>query len=268
MDAQGVCIEPAGRSRSRSRQAHRTAPSYFSTAGTASRQLSFDAPAGDLVLKMKALDARGEELERYSRRLTVPAFDGSKLAIGSPMVLSHPDGTGSARHRRTEARATRGAPRIRSNGSPVHSLPCLRRPGDRSRWRGCSPSREGTSARCPPHRIKEGIYQLDVPLSVSLRDDYVIAIDATRGTESVRALVLSGCGEAKFSHSMVLRHPRSRCGTMKCKSGDLNKTHNFRKYASSAARSSGDVTVDRNARRRWSIIGGHRLARRDSPARA
>src|SRR5262245_3104684 len=33
--------------------------SYYSTNGTTTRQLAFDAPAGDLVLKIKALDGRG-----------------------------------------------------------------------------------------------------------------------------------------------------------------------------------------------------------------
>ena len=37
--------------------------------------------------------------------------------------------------------------------------------------------------------LKDGVYQLDVPLSVSLRDDYLVAIDATRGTDTARALV-------------------------------------------------------------------------------
>jgi len=38
-------------------------------------------------------------------------------------------------------------------------------------------------------RLKDGIYQVDLPLSTSLRDDYVIAIEATRGTDSAKAFV-------------------------------------------------------------------------------
>jgi hypothetical protein len=37
--------------------------------------------------------------------------------------------------------------------------------------------------------IRESLYQLDIPLSGSGRDDYLIAIEATRGAESVRTLV-------------------------------------------------------------------------------
>ena len=37
--------------------------------------------------------------------------------------------------------------------------------------------------------LGNGLYQIDIPLSVSVRDDYLVAIDATRGTESTRVLV-------------------------------------------------------------------------------
>jgi hypothetical protein len=51
-------------------------------------------------------------------------------------------------------------------------------------------TRQGKELRAlPVAPIREGIYQLDLPLSVSLRDDYVVAIEATRGTDSARALV-------------------------------------------------------------------------------
>jgi hypothetical protein len=36
---------------------------------------------------VKTLDSRGEEIDRDRRRITVPAFQASKLAIGSPMIL-------------------------------------------------------------------------------------------------------------------------------------------------------------------------------------
>ena len=61
--------------------------SYFTTSHTTSREVSFDAPAGELVLTTTALNARGEEIDADKRRITVPAFDGSRLAIGSPMVF-------------------------------------------------------------------------------------------------------------------------------------------------------------------------------------
>src|SRR6185436_8404460 len=48
--------------------------SYFSSSATTTRQLSFDAPVGEMVLKIKALDARGEEIDNSNRRITVPGF--------------------------------------------------------------------------------------------------------------------------------------------------------------------------------------------------
>jgi hypothetical protein len=53
-------------------------------------------------------------------------------------------------------------------------------------------SRRGNELRqlpVAPMKDKDNVYQVDLPLSVSLRDDYVVAIEATRGTESVKALV-------------------------------------------------------------------------------
>jgi VWFA-related protein len=162
--------------------------SYFSNGGTTTRQLSFDAPAGDLVLKMKALDARGEEIENSSRRLTVPGFDGSKLAIGSPMILR----TRTARDARAIADGAEGLPEARREFDRSDRL-FVRFPvygGQTIAVAARLLSRQGKELRpLTAAPIKEGIYQLDLPLSVSLRDDYLIAIEATRGTESVRALV-------------------------------------------------------------------------------
>jgi hypothetical protein len=39
-------------------------------------------------LTTTALNPRGEEIDGDMRRVTVPALDGSRLAIGSPMVLA------------------------------------------------------------------------------------------------------------------------------------------------------------------------------------
>jgi len=162
--------------------------SYFSSAGTASRELSFDAPAGDLVLKLKALDAHGEELDANSRRLTVPAFDGSKLAIGTPMVLR----TRTARDARAVAEGGDAQPEPRREFDRADRL-FIRFPvygGQEIAVVARLLTRQGKELRAlPVAPLKEGLYQLDVALSVSLRDDYVVAIDATRGSESARALV-------------------------------------------------------------------------------
>ena len=162
--------------------------SYFSSAGTASRELSFDAPAGDLVLKLKALDAHGEELDVNSRRLTVPAFDGSKLAIGTPMVLR----TRTAREARAVAEGGDAQPEPRREFDRTDRL-FIRFPvygGQDVAVAARLLTRQGKELRAlPVAPIREGLYQLDVALSVSLRDDYVVAIDATRGADAARALV-------------------------------------------------------------------------------
>ena len=162
--------------------------SLFTCGRTASRVVSFDAPAGELVLATTALTARGDEIDGDMRRITVPAFDGSKLAISSPMVLR----TRTAREARAITEGTDAQPEVgrefdRSDrlfvrfaiygGAEVAAAARLL-------------NRRGKDLReLPVARIKEGVYQLDLPLSVSARGDYLIAIEATRGAESVRALV-------------------------------------------------------------------------------
>lgn len=168
--------------------ASRDGTSYFSTDRTTSRQLSFDVPVGELVLKMKALDARGDEIESDSKRITVPAFDGSKLAIGSPMILR----TRTAREARAMAAGDDGQAEARREFDRSDRL-FIRFPvyGEQDVVVAARllTSRGKELRSLSVALLREGIYQLELPLSVSLRDDYVIAIDATRGTESARALV-------------------------------------------------------------------------------
>lgn len=162
--------------------------SYYSTERTTSRQLSFDVPAGELVLKTKVLDARGEEIESASRRLTVPAFDAAKLAIGSPMVLR----TRTARDARAIAEGSEGQAEAGREFDRSDRL-FVRFPvygGQEIAVAARLLNRRGKELRpLPVAPIREGVYQLDLPLSVSVRDDYLIAIEATRGTDSARALV-------------------------------------------------------------------------------
>ena len=162
--------------------------SYYSTERTTSRQLSFDVPAGELVLKTKVLDSRGEEIESASRRLTVPAFDAATLAIGSPMVLR----TRTARDARAIAEGGEGQAEAAREFDRSDRL-FVRFPvygGQEIAVAARLLNRRGKELRpLPVAPIREGVYQLDLPLSVSVRDDYLIAIEATRGTDSVRALV-------------------------------------------------------------------------------
>lgn len=162
--------------------------SYFSTGGTTSRQVSFDAPAGELVLRTKVLDARGEEIESASRRLTIPAFEGSTLAIGSPVVFR----TRTAREARAIADGGEAQAEPRREFDRTDRL-FIRFPvygGQQAAIAARLLNRQGKELRpLPVSPLKEGTYQVDLPLSVSVRDDYVIAIEATRGSDSARALV-------------------------------------------------------------------------------
>jgi VWFA-related protein len=162
--------------------------SYFTTRHTTSREVSFDAPAGELVLTTTALNARGEEIDGDMRRVTVPALDGSRLAIGSPMVF--------------RARTVRDVRAI-TEGAGAH--PEVGREFDRSdRLLIRVPvyggpeiavttkllNRRGTELRVlPVTAVGDGLYQLDLPLGATARGDYFIAIEAARGSEPVRVLV-------------------------------------------------------------------------------
>jgi len=83
--------------------------SYFASGRTTSRQLAFDVPPGELVLKLKVIDGRDEELENANRKITVPAFDDATLAVGSPMILR----TRTAREARAITEGAEGQPEAR-----------------------------------------------------------------------------------------------------------------------------------------------------------
>jgi hypothetical protein len=161
---------------------------YFSIARTTSRQLSFDVPAGEMVLKLKTLDAKDEEIESLSRRTSVPAFDASTLAIGSPMILR----TRTAREARAIADGGEGQPEARREFDRLDHLfvrfsvyggPDITPAAHLLNHQGKALRALDVAA------LGNGVYQIDIQLSVSIRDDYLVAIDATRGTESARALV-------------------------------------------------------------------------------
>lgn len=161
--------------------------SYFATERATSR-LSFDVPGGELVLKMKVLDSRGDEIDSVSRRLTVAAFDDARVAIGSPMVLR----TRTAREARAIIDGSEGQPEARREFDRMDRL-FIRFPvygGQEVRVAARLLSRRGNELRpLPVNPLDDSVYQLDLPLSVSLRDDYVVAIEATRGSESARVFV-------------------------------------------------------------------------------
>jgi hypothetical protein len=162
--------------------------SYFTADRSTSRQLSFEVPPGELMLKMKTLDANGEEIESASRRLSVPAFDPARLSIGSPMVVR----TRTPREVRAMLDGAEGQPEARREFDRLDRL-FIRVPvygGDDVVPTAHLLNRRGQELRAlPVAPLGKGIYQLDLPLGLSVRDDYLVAIDAARGTESVRALV-------------------------------------------------------------------------------
>lgn len=162
-------------------------PRYF-TGKTASRDVSFDAPSGELVIATTALNGRGEDIDGDILRVKVPAFDDGVLAIGSPVVL--------------RARTVREA-RIIAAGTDLH--PEVARQFDRSdRLFIRFPLYGGAGAIATAHLLNhrgtelralavdaaaDHLHQIDLPLSVTPRGDYLVAIQATRANESIRVLV-------------------------------------------------------------------------------
>ena len=162
--------------------------SIFSAARTIAREVSFDAPPGDLMLTTTAMNGRGDEIDGDMRRLSVPAFDDERLAIGSPVVFR----ARTARDARTIAAGTDLHPEVgrefdRSDRLFVR-FPVYGGPEVAAAARLLN--RRGTELRALPlEGAGDGVYQIDFPLSVSARGDYLIAIEATRGADSVRVLV-------------------------------------------------------------------------------
>lgn len=161
---------------------------YFSASKTASREVSFDAPAGDLVIATTALNGRGDEIDGDMRRVTVPAFDDSRLAIGSPIVLR----ARNARDARNIAAGTDLHPEVGREFDRTDRL-FIRFPlygGPDASAAAHLLNRQGTELRALPLEVAgDGLYQIDLPLSVSAHGDYLISIVAKRGAESTRVLV-------------------------------------------------------------------------------
>jgi VWFA-related protein len=160
----------------------------FSTTGMSAREVSFDAPAGDVVLATTARNARGEEIDGDMRRVTVPSFNVPQLVLGTPIVLR-----------------TRTARDVRALGDGTAVHPEVGREFDRAdrlfiRVPVYGGQDVAVSARMLNRRgvelreilvgpLAQDLYQLDLPLGGTARGDYVIAIQASRGRESARAMV-------------------------------------------------------------------------------
>jgi hypothetical protein len=150
--------------------------------------MTFEAPAGELVLATKAFNPQGEEIDSDRRRITVPRFDSSKLAIASPVVLR----TRTARDARAMVDGNDAQPEVGREFDRSDRL-FIRFPvygGPQVAVTARLLNRRGKELQAlPVAQIRESLYQLDIPLSGSGRDDYVISIEATSGAESVRTLV-------------------------------------------------------------------------------
>jgi VWFA-related protein len=161
---------------------------YFTASRTTSREVSFDADPGDLVISTTALNARGDDIDGDVRRLTVPAFEGSRLAIGSPAVLR----SRTAREARDISEGAAAIPEVGRAFDRTDRLfirfPVYGGPSIETAARLLN--RRGAHMRTlPVAKLREDLLQLDLPLSVSARGDYLISLEASRGTETVRALV-------------------------------------------------------------------------------
>jgi VWFA-related protein len=153
---------------------------------------SFEVPPGLLKLKLVVLDADGLVLERDERRISVPDFAATHLAVSSPVLLrartavelkelmANPDASPfiGRDFRRTERLLVRfevyGAAALEARVSAR----LLTRAG-------------GILAALPVSAIAErpGRYQIDLPLAAAARGDFMIAIEASGAGEQVQSIV-------------------------------------------------------------------------------
>jgi hypothetical protein len=162
--------------------------SVFKSSQATPREVSFDAPAGDLILTTTALNAKGDEIDAERRRITIPAFAGGRLTIGSPTVFR----ARTAREVRAITEGTGAPPEVGREFDRSDRL-FIRAPvygGPEVAVTARLLNQRGAEVRVlPVTAVGDGLYQLDLPLGVTARGDYLIAVEAVSGAESVRALV-------------------------------------------------------------------------------
>jgi VWFA-related protein len=160
----------------------------FSTTGTSAREVSFDAPAGDLVLATTVRNARGEDIDGDMRRLTIPSFSTPQPAFGTPVVFR----TRTARDVRALNEGTALHPEIGREFERADRL-FIRVPvygGQDLAVSARMLNRRGAELRqIPVGTLADALYQLELPLAGTARGDYVIAIEASRGRESARVML-------------------------------------------------------------------------------
>jgi VWFA-related protein len=152
---------------------------------------SFKAPPGAIKVTFTVLDADGELIDREVRAIDVPDAAAPALSIGVPALFR-----------------TQNALELRNMDRSPTAMPFAGREfirTDRLLIRfglyGASASTATVTVRMisqwgkqlaelPPARRTEGaVYELDLPLSSVANGDFLIAIDATAGSDAARAFV-------------------------------------------------------------------------------
>jgi VWFA-related protein len=154
--------------------------------------VTFAAPAGLMQLNLAVLDGEGVVLERDTRRISVPNFAKTNLAVSSPVLLrartpselkalmSDPDappfiGRDFRRSERLLVRFEVYGPRAEE---AKVSARLMTRAG-------------GTLVPLPvaPMDGRPGRYQIDLPLGAAARGEFMIAIEATGAGEQVQSVL-------------------------------------------------------------------------------
>ena len=168
--------------------ASRSGEEYYSGTIDSASLASFEAPAGELVLKTIVKSAAGETIDGDSRKITVPSLAGDVVAVGTPIVLR-----------------ARNAIETRRILGGEDNRPAIGREFERSDRLFIRFPVYGTNASAPEVHLLNSLgtsrlslpvtavgsspYQIDLPLSSIAKGDYMIAIDVKRGDETAKSLV-------------------------------------------------------------------------------
>lgn len=160
---------------------------YIDVTNESRRELTFDAHPGPVKLTTRALDAKGNEIDVDSRTIFVTGFDAGRLAIGTPVVQR-------ARTPRDARTVTEGGDLPAEVGREFDRLDhvFVRFPvyGGATSVVAQFLNRQGAMVRdLTVDQGTPGNYRIDLPLTASARGDYIVAISAKRGEDSVRTLV-------------------------------------------------------------------------------
>ena len=160
--------------------------SYLETTGDAARQVSFEAPPGELVLKTSVRSKAGDEIDGETRRIQVAGFDDGP-AIGTPVVLR-----GRTPIEVRAIAAGGAAPSAAREFDRIDRL-FIRFPlygADQSQLTGQLLNRQAKPLLpLPIHKRDDGTYEIDLPLASIARGDYLVAIEAATESATAKALV-------------------------------------------------------------------------------